>query len=79
MFLVVAAIKNSLCSLAWQSTSHGLRQAAPAEKVQVEEKGVWSTWTLSQVFKMLQLGQDMAPCETQATESHSGNKIRSKW
>lgn len=23
---------------------------------------------------MLQLGQDMAPCETQATESHSGNK-----
>lgn len=23
---------------------------------------------------MLQLGQDMASCETQATESHSGNK-----
>lgn len=23
---------------------------------------------------MLQLGQDMAPCETQASESHSGNK-----
>lgn len=51
----------------------GLRQAAPAEKVQVEDKGVWSTWTLSQVFIMLQLGQDMAPCETHATENHSEN------
>ena len=39
----------------------------------MEEKGVWSTYTLSQVFVMLQLGQDTAPCETQASESHFGN------
>lgn len=36
----------------------------------MEEKGIWSTNTLAQVFIMLQLGQDMAPCQIQASESH---------
>lgn len=33
----------------------------------------WSTYTSSQVFVMLQLGQDIAPCETETSKSHFGN------
>lgn len=62
-----------LFSPAWQSTEQGLRPVAITEKVQVEEKGLWSTYTVCEVFIMLQSGQDTAPCETQASESHFGD------
>lgn len=73
MFLLVAAIKNTVFTSLAKHRARVKTSSYHREGTSGGEESLVYFTTLSQVFVTVQLGQDMAPCETQASESHFGN------